>query len=545
MEHTTVLLFCFIVAICLVAYYYGGRLLEQLMLQHHARESRAPSPGLLEPEGRTLQAGRRRSTYSAGAGLLEAAGLQVPAAGLQQPASSPMASSPAGEVQLQQLQLPRRESYSHFKPSSRDWLDVDPDGIPPESPRSPSSVFEAPTYADLTEEDGIVPIGQRLELAFKGSVLLGEVAAFDKEDAKFPYTVHFPNGELEDTQVMLNTDTSKYTMGSDRRPFRFIDPEEAVSEDKVLADLLKDGCLELSEPQLVSFVRRSRELFQREGALVDIPLDGGGIVLFGDLHGDFKSLLSLLRACALRPPEHKFLFLGDYVDRGPKSLEVLSLLLALKLKHPNHVFLLRGNHEDEHVNAGYGFLSECKKQRSLQIFRQLNSMFHYMPVAAVVGGVLFCCHGGIGPGIEKIADIRCLGELFPLGVPFATEQPWQRVMQHLVWADPEESGRFDERGFRFNEARNISVAWSSKATEAFLKATGLCMIVRAHQLFDEGYAVLHSGRVLSLFSSANYCMSGNCGTAAFFDGDVGNIDIWKIGPDAEMLSKFKLGADTV
>ncbi|GET92343.1 serine/threonine protein phosphatase-like protein [Leishmania tarentolae] len=56
----------------------------------------------------------------------------------------------------------------------------------------------------------------------------------------------------------------------------------------------------------------------------------------------------------------RFVFLGDYVDRGPRGLEVIVLLLALKVEYPQHVFLLRGNHEEARTNRLYGFFDECR-----------------------------------------------------------------------------------------------------------------------------------------------------------------------------------------
>ncbi|AYU83564.1 serine/threonine protein phosphatase, putative [Leishmania donovani] len=61
-----------------------------------------------------------------------------------------------------------------------------------------------------------------------------------------------------------------------------------------------------------------------------------------------------------RPPN--YLFLGDYVDRGPSSLCVIALLFTAKLLSPNTVFLLRGNHECPNTNRFYGFLDECHRR---------------------------------------------------------------------------------------------------------------------------------------------------------------------------------------
>ena len=51
----------------------------------------------------------------------------------------------------------------------------------------------------------------------------------------------------------------------------------------------------------------------------------------------------------------QYLFNGDFVDRGPWSIEVVLLLLSYKLLHPNAFFMARGNHETEEVNKVYGF----------------------------------------------------------------------------------------------------------------------------------------------------------------------------------------------
>lgn len=69
------------------------------------------------------------------------------------------------------------------------------------------------------------------------------------------------------------------------------------------------------------------------------------IKIFGDVHGQYFDLFRLFEVAGYPESDNKFLFIGDYVDRGKQSIETITLLLAYKVKWPQHIFLLRGNHE--------------------------------------------------------------------------------------------------------------------------------------------------------------------------------------------------------
>ena len=66
----------------------------------------------------------------------------------------------------------------------------------------------------------------------------------------------------------------------------------------------------------------------------------------GDIHGDIDALNKLLRRLPKLKSDDTLLFIGDYIDRGPKSKEVVERIRELPRKTSARVVALRGNHED-------------------------------------------------------------------------------------------------------------------------------------------------------------------------------------------------------
>jgi serine/threonine protein phosphatase 1 len=68
--------------------------------------------------------------------------------------------------------------------------------------------------------------------------------------------------------------------------------------------------------------------------------------VIGDVHGETTHLFKLLGALPTVDAEDTIVFLGDYVDRGPKSKEVVAFVRNLPKESPAKIVALRGNHED-------------------------------------------------------------------------------------------------------------------------------------------------------------------------------------------------------
>lgn len=174
-------------------------------------------------------------------------------------------------------------------------------------------------------------------------------------------------------------------------------------------------------------------------------------------------------------PNSRYLFLGDYVDRGYFSLETITMLICLKVLYPQTIYLLRGNHECRAVTQSYGFYDECvRKFGHAGIWRCFMELFDHLPIAATVDDRIYCVHGGISPSLPTLDDIRTLQRVaeIPSDGPFAD----------IMWSDPSPTIEQWEHSYR-----GAGYLFGARAAEQFLKINDLSQIVRAHQLAMQGY----------------------------------------------------------
>lgn len=68
----------------------------------------------------------------------------------------------------------------------------------------------------------------------------------------------------------------------------------------------------------------------------------------GDTHGCLRQLQILIERCEryAGAERSRFIFLGDYIDRGPDSRGVIDFLIDLQTWSPDEIICLLGNHED-------------------------------------------------------------------------------------------------------------------------------------------------------------------------------------------------------
>ena len=213
------------------------------------------------------------------------------------------------------------------------------------------------------------------------------------------------------------------------------------------------------------------------------------VVFVGDTHGDLEASQKVIKDYL--KPENKIVFLGDYVDRGPKSRENLDFLLKTKNKNPEQIYLLQGNHEGHHILkfSPADFWESLSKEE----YQKYCSIVEKFPLVVIAGDII-ALHGAL-PDCSSLGD-----EQIRIG-----SEEWRQI----TWGDfSDEAGEYlgtDPFTGRPQFGRN----YFFKLMERFSKK----VLIRSHQ--PDAPLFMFNDRCLTIFTSSAYAWERTIAIADF------------------------------
>ncbi|NWU82263.1 PP2BC phosphatase, partial [Onychorhynchus coronatus] len=288
--------------------------------------------------------------------------------------------------------------------------------------------------------------------------------------------------------------------------------------DVLKSHLVKEGRLE--EDAALKIINDGAAILRHEKTMIEVEAP---ITVCGDIHGQFFDLMKLFEVGG-SPNNTRYLFLGDYVDRGYFSIECVLYLWSLKINHPKTLFLLRGNHECRHLTEYFTFKQECKYQQCEEGFK----------------GVCVCVSRHSSH--QQPPDVVSVFQLDRFKEP-----PAFGPMCDLLWSDPSEDYGNEKtlEHFAHNTVRGCSYFYSYPAVCEFLQNNSLLSVIRAHEAQDAGYRMYRKSQttgfpsLITIFSAPNYLdVYNNKAAVLKYENNVMNIRQFNCSPHPYWLPNF-------
>jgi hypothetical protein len=242
-------------------------------------------------------------------------------------------------------------------------------------------------------------------------------------------------------------------------------------------------CL-VTREKIKELLNKAEERFASEAKL--ITLESGRLIFVGDTHGDLEATEKIIHRYL--KSDNKLVFLGDYVDRGPASLENINFLLGKKIEHPDSLYLLMGNHEG---HAAVSFHpADFWEGLDTELRQRYSEVLSKLPLAMSTANGIIALHGAL-PDVSSLEDISRI----TLG-----SAKWHQI----TWGDwQEREGKF--LGIDPYTGRpQFGQAWF----EEIMSRLGKNVLIRSHQ--PDAPPTMYGRRCLTIFTSSAYrhCISG-------------------------------------
>jgi len=220
--------------------------------------------------------------------------------------------------------------------------------------------------------------------------------------------------------------------------------------------------------QLSEIIKLASDVFLKQPNYIALSEKFSDIAFVGDTHGDVVTTSRILKGF-LEGKVESIVFLGDYVDRGTRSLVNIVLVTAMALAWPDNVIVLRGNHEDWEVNAGFGFQVElARTYPSDEDFDRVQALvdrlYNMLSIAVLSPRGSIGFHAGIPKGMASVAELNKVPKPHTsiTMIQDATElKKLYSFFMQVRWNDPreEQQGDFILRSGGLISGRSMRVRW--------------------------------------------------------------------------------------
>jgi 3',5'-cyclic AMP phosphodiesterase CpdA len=234
----------------------------------------------------------------------------------------------------------------------------------------------------------------------------------------------------------------------------------------------------MTREEIEELLNEAEKKFASQAKL--IQLESGKAIFVGDTHGDLEATQKIIGRYL--KPRNKLVFLGDYVDRGPASLENINLLLEQKIEHPDSLHLLMGNHEGYAVGSFHP--ADFWEALDAELRQQYSKVLSKLPLAVSAPNGIIALHGAL-PNVSRLEDVDGI-------------KPGSAEWHQITWGDWQEKAGKSLGIDPYTGRPQFGRGWFNK----IMSSLGKNVLIRSHQ--PDAPPIMYGRRCLTIFTSSAY-----------------------------------------